>query len=66
MAEGTPEKFPLIEASDAAAPKKVLHQYGTQQPESTFESEEDDDIGTPGAPLDDRIEYVLLLSTINS
>ena len=66
MADGTPEKFPLIEASDAATPTKVLHQYGTQQSESSFETEQDDDMGSPGAPLDDRIEYVCLVSTIMS
>ena len=62
MSESSREKFPLIEASDIAPcniPTEVHRQYGTQNIDANFESDEDDDMETPGAPMDDRLESVL-------
>ena len=61
MVEGSQEKSPLVDArkDDASTiPTKAHLQYGTQCTKSSFEIVEDDNVETPGAPKDDRLEYV--------
>ena len=59
--ESSLEKSPLVDArkGDACTNSTYTHlPYGTQCTKSSFEIVEDDNVETPGAPKDDRLEYV--------
>ena len=57
MEESCGERSLLIndKANKAGVPTQ---QYGAEPAESSFESVNEEDADVPGAPIDDRLEYV--------